>query len=510
MHEDRRTIETNQPHKNEDKRSKLHNTNLCKNAAPNRSSNVRNNDKQHGDLHTSNTSLNNNPNIEAPGPQQKIPVRITNRGHVTSNRTEQSRKRRVRSYAHNNQRSFFVQYMCGNRKIPACPGKYRETKSYSTGFITRYIPVQNSGNRANKYNLIQIPIQTNINSNSRPFSTRSQNNVVSHKLKIAHLNIRSLRNTSHLIETKELVKSHKIDVLTMSETWLNSTVTNGEIAIDDYKIYRLDRLHKKGGGVCVFAKKVLKVTILNELTSTSESNFQQLWIKLQNKKMKTIIICVTYRPPDCPLNCIQDDFRQNYVQALSMNKPIFILGDLNCNLLKDCPEKRAITELCNDLNLKQIIKEPTRITDTSQSLIDVILVSTEAVVLESGVLDSAISDHFPIYVSTKLKVLKTPPTYITVRSFKNYYPNAFSSDLATKSDRLLSIFTETDVNTKTEVLKDVIQSTLDSHAPIKTIKIRSRSNTFVTPDTKELMKSRDKLHQRFLKTRCKRDWEMYR
>ena len=296
----------------------------------------------------------------------------------------------------------------------------------------------------------------------------------------------------------------------MSETWLNSTVTNGEIAIDDYKIYRLDRLHKKDGGVCAFVKKVLKVTILNELAYTSESNFQQLWIKLQNKKMKTIIICVTHRPPDCPLNCIQDDFRQNYVRALSMNKPNFVLGDLNCNLLKDCPEKRAITELCNDLNLKQIIKEPTMVTDTSQSLIDVILVSTEAVVLESGVLDCAISDHFPISVSTKLKVPKILPTYITVRSHKNYDPTAFSSDLAMKSDRLLSIFTETDVNTKTEVLKDVIQSTLDLHAPIKTIKIRSRSNTFVTPDMKELMKSRNKQHQRFLKTRCKRDWEMYR
>ena len=78
-----------------------------------------------------------------------------------------------------------------------------------------------------------------------------------------------------------------------------------------------------------------------------------------------------------------------------------------------------------------------------------------------------------------------------------------------KSDHLLSIFTETDVNTKTEVLKDVIQSTLDLHAPIKTIKIRSRSNTFVTPDIKELMKYRNKLHQRFPKTRCKRDWETY-
>ena len=145
------------------------------------------------------------------------------------------------------------------------------------------IPVKNRGNYANRHNLIQIPMQTNININSRPSFTRSQTNVL-HELKIAHVSIRSLRNTSHLIETKELVKSHNIDVLTMSETWLNSTVTNGEIAIDDYKIFRQNRLHKKGGGVCAFVKKVLKLTIINELTNTSESNFQQLWIKLRNKK----------------------------------------------------------------------------------------------------------------------------------------------------------------------------------------------------------------------------------
>ena len=61
--------------------------------------NRKGNDKQHGNLHTCNTSLNNNFNT--------IPVRITNRGHVTSNRTEsfQNRKKHVRSYAHNNQGS---------------------------------------------------------------------------------------------------------------------------------------------------------------------------------------------------------------------------------------------------------------------------------------------------------------------------------------------------------------------------------------------------------------------
>ena len=51
------------------------------------------------------------------------------------------------------------------------------------------IPVQNRGNYANRHNLIQIPIQTNINLNSRPSFTRSQTNAL-HKLKIAHPNTR--------------------------------------------------------------------------------------------------------------------------------------------------------------------------------------------------------------------------------------------------------------------------------------------------------------------------------
>jgi hypothetical protein len=47
--------------------------------------------------------------------------------------------------------------------------------------------------------------------------------------------------------------------------------------------------------------------------------------------------------------------------------------------------------------------------------------------LESGVLSSVISNHFQIYVLTKLKAPKTQPSYITVRSYKNYDPTAFSS-----------------------------------------------------------------------------------
>ena len=60
-------------------------------------------------------------------------------------------------------------------------------------------------------------------------------------LKMAHLNIRSLKNRSHSIQVKNLVSENDFDILTLSETWLNGSVDNSEISIPGYTIKRLDR-----------------------------------------------------------------------------------------------------------------------------------------------------------------------------------------------------------------------------------------------------------------------------
>lgn len=357
-------------------------------------------------------------------------------------------------------------------------------------------------------------VMSESNSTSRsglaPENNQSRRNFQNSKVKIAHLNIRSLRNIVHLTEVKELVKSNNIDILTISESWLNSSVTNREIAIDDYKLHRLDRLHKKGGGVCAYIKKNIKASVIKDLSKVSVSNFHQLWISLQCQKNKSIIICVTYRPPDTPLGCFEDLLKPNYVQALTLNKQILVLGDLNCNMLENGQEWRALTNVSTELNLTQIIKTPTRITATSQTLIDVILVSSTTLVLESGVINTSISDHLPVYVLLKLKAPKMPACYITTRSYKNYNPLLFSFDLLTKSDRLLSILSNTNVNTELETFKDVLHSTLDVHAPLKTFKIRNRSCPYVTNEIKELMKSRDLHLRRFQLTRDEGDWVVYK
>ncbi|CAB3993932.1 Hypothetical predicted protein [Paramuricea clavata] len=199
------------------------------------------------------------------------------------------------------------------------------------------------------------------------------------------------------------------------------------------------------------------------------------------------------------------------MEALLLNKPIVILGDLNCDGLKDnCVEYKIMDRFLNEMNLTQLIKSPTRITDATQSLLDVILVSSKSIVYRSGVLLTSISDHLLVYAELKIKSPKQPSQYITARSFKNYVPNYFAADLADKSDCLLSIFDGDDVNAKLNIFNHAIQSTLDVHAPIKTIKIRNRPCPFITQDLRNLMKERDRLHQRFLRTRDIIDWVNYK
>ena len=96
------------------------------------------------------------------------------------------------------------------------------------------------------------------------------------------------------------------DVLVISESWLNSTTTDAEVEIAGYKITRLDRTKKIGGGVCVYTRLSLKIKRLKDMSVTSETGFQQLWVQIQLEKLRSIILCVAYRPEYCPVSCFVD------------------------------------------------------------------------------------------------------------------------------------------------------------------------------------------------------------
>ena len=77
--------------------------------------------------------------------------------------------------------------------------------------------------------------------------------------------------------------------------------------------------------------------ILRDLTKTSPSGFQQVWFSLQLKKLRSVIICVAYRPRS------SEDFISSYSEALLLRKDIIIADDLNCNLLVNWPGLPAVS-----------------------------------------------------------------------------------------------------------------------------------------------------------------------
>ena len=78
---------------------------------------------------------------------------------------------------------------------------------------------------------------------------------------------------------------------------------------------RLHRTKSVGGGVCVYTRSSLKVKRLKEMSVTSETGFQQLWVQIQLKKLRSIVLCVAYRPDYCPVSCFVDGFMDKYSQS---------------------------------------------------------------------------------------------------------------------------------------------------------------------------------------------------
>ena len=86
---------------------------------------------------------------------------------------------------------------------------------------------------------------------------------------------------------------------------------------------------------------------------------------------------------------LDTDLGASLISASLLNKPIYILGDMNCNLLQpELVDSQAFVNFCRTYNL-------------NQALLDIILVSNAKHITEAKVLSSSISDHDLVYVNAE-------------------------------------------------------------------------------------------------------------
>ena len=90
------------------------------------------------------------------------------------------------------------------------------------------------------------------------------------KITIAHLNIRSLKNKKHLIQLRNFAQEENHGILAVSESWLNSTVTNAEVEIVGNKVIQTRQAEQnRRRRLCIHSK-----FIENKGTTRSERHFQ--------------------------------------------------------------------------------------------------------------------------------------------------------------------------------------------------------------------------------------------
>ncbi len=133
-------------------------------------------------------------------------------------------------------------------------------------------------------------------------------------------------------------------------------------------------------------------------------------MKIQCRKLPSIIIGCMYRHPKA--HCDSFDYIVDLVQAMTLrNKSLFILGDLNDDLLNNSSK---ISRILKNNKLTQIINQPTRITPTSATLLDVVITNTPDSVLTSEVVPHPVADHDLVSVTVDISKGKRP------RDFKSF------------------------------------------------------------------------------------------
>ena len=243
------------------------------------------------------------------------------------------------------------------------------------------------------YNLSLRPIRSNYYS-PHSFSQLQKSIINEFSFSLIHNNIRSLKRNG------ENLQSHLLNELNchFSEIRITETrIKNSDIPLDfnmDIPNYNFEFVPTplNAGGVGMYIDNCLKYTVVENISNEA---FQALWIDISLPKRSNIICGVIYRQHNSPESFLKY-FEETIEKCSHSGKTIYIMGDININLLRfeSCNYAQNFLISLQSLNLTPTIDKPTRVYNNSATLIDNIFVNKLDDHILSGNIISDISDHF--------------------------------------------------------------------------------------------------------------------
>ena len=189
---------------------------------------------------------------------------------------------------------------------------------------------------------------------------------------------------------------------------------------------------------------------------------------------------------------------------------IMITGDFNYNYLNTAGQRKA-TSLYEPYGLVQLIDEPSHYTESSESIIDLLLTRNASSLLLCGVGDAFLYQniryHCPIYAIFNFDKHKHICYKRNIWQYENgnydllkQYVNEFDW-LSLKSD---------DVNTYAENVTSKILEFCKCTIPNKKITVRPLDSPWINNEIKKIIRKRKRAHKHAKKVNSPNNWETFR
>ena len=155
---------------------------------------------------------------------------------------------------------------------------------------------------------------------------------------------------------------------------------------------------------------------------------------------KPLLIASVYRPP------IDDQFFDRFKAILGniqIHSEFLVLGDFNCNMLQRLPQTTKLKSIL--VQHQMSLRDPTGISETSRSLLDLIATTHPEEIHDTGVHGLSISDHSLVYAVHCARSIKKPPRKITFRLRKRFQEQAFRDDVQSLPLQVIESFDHPDL-----------------------------------------------------------------
>ncbi len=325
-------------------------------------------------------------------------------------------------------------------------------------------------------------------------------------LKLVQINIWSVRNKLDVL-VSEL---GNYDIIVIGETKLDDSIDPSALSLNGFHDppLRIDGPRNPGpsGGVLVYILNTLGVRFRNDLY---HPNIQGVWANVICGQLKFLLGAI-YRNPAERVKW-WDDFCTVLDKINFEREELIIAGDLNSDMLADNPRSRHLKDIINIYGLDQVVRQPTRITPNTRTLLDVYITSRRSLISKCFTLVPICSDHCPVVAHIPFRsILKSKKAFR--RRVWDYtsadYESLNDSFFCTNWEELLGGCQNVDDAFK-KFLNEINAQT-DRFVPNKEVTIRPRDKVWMNGHCRRLMRARNRAHRTAVRHNSPDLWAAFR